>query len=319
MPGSGSIANDKRLHEITPVILAGGKGMRLRPLTSEKSPKPFLKPFSRFSLLQETALRTRGMDQPVVVTHELYGMQAAQELYALGFDERVICEPEGRSTAPAIALAALALARENRPMLVMPSDHYIEDDAIFRACVCEAAEKLAKGRPVILGVLPEGPQTRYGYITADQSGAVQRFVEKPDEARARALLAEENCYWNTGIFLIRPRCYLDFLRRFAPDVHASVYKSFRAATQTHSFLLANKNIYCRTRLCSVDHDIMENIIKTEPKGTANKAGTNEIGIRVLPLSTRWHDIGCWQSLLRVKLKTLAGQYYSEHDRTGTTA
>lgn len=279
--------------KITPVILAGGEGRRLWPLTSASRPKPFLKLFSQNSLLQETVRRVSGFLPPVVVSHHYHGEQAMSELLAAGVQvQHIICEPVGRSTAPAIALAALVLEYTGHAMLVLPSDHYVQDSEAFRASVTKAAAYLSDNNLIILGVRPESADPRYGYIrTAKHKSGVHEilsFIEKPERTMAEALYKEPSCFWNSGIFLIRPAYYLSLLKTFEPAVFAAAQAAYDNRSEDEPFIYPDFDPYIEARSVSVDHAVMERCKSA----------------LLMPLETGWRDIGCWSALLQVKLKTL---------------
>ena len=282
------------LRDVTPGILAGGQGTRLRPITNVKRPKPFLKLFSNQSLLQDTVLRSRPMGDPVVIVHRDYAERARADLDALGAGGHVICEPAGRSTAPAIALAALLLRDENKPMLIMPSDHYIHDPAQFHSAAALAYEALKSGSSgaAILGVPARAPDARYGYIQIDEGGNVRRFIEKPDRPLAKDLIADGRCFWNTGMFMMRPRDYLAALKKFEPDIYDLCLRCFEGGRHEKSFLFVKSDIYSKIKGLAVDHAIMERLPSAGRK------------IHLAVLHGYWQDVGCFSALIRAKVKSL---------------
>lgn len=269
------------LLDITPVILAGGRGMRLRPLTSESRPKPLLKLLSTHSLLQKTVRRVSYLNLPLVICANEHAARVLDEVPGA----RILAEPCGRSTAPAIALAARMLAEENTPMLVLPSDHYIEDEEAFRQVLQSAHERLSEDNLVIFGARPSGPESRYGYIQTNGQGAVQSFLEKPDKARARALLAGGHCFWNTGMFLIYPQTLLNLLEKMALETYAGALAAFEKGHGDGAFFHPDEAAFHSTPSIAIDYALMEKL----PAGTA----------QLVPIEGEWCDLGCWPSLLRI--------------------
>ena len=292
---------------ITPVILSGGSGTRLWPLSREHFPKQLL-PLAGGSetMLQATVARTGGLPAvaaPVVVCNEAHRFMVAEQLRQAGVEgARIVLEPVGRNTAPAIALAAhaaLAMAGDADPLLlVLPADHVVRDTAAFQAAVRAALPAAEAGRLVTFGVVPEGPETGYGYIRrtaeplAELSGAaggaagggavypIDRFVEKPDLATAERFVASGEYYWNSGMFLFGARRYLRELAAQAPDIAAAAAAAFSAAKSDLDFVRLDAETFGACRSDSIDYAVME---KTRDAV-------------VVPLAAGWSDVGSWSSL-----------------------
>jgi mannose-1-phosphate guanylyltransferase/mannose-6-phosphate isomerase len=287
---------------IIPVVLSGGSGTRLWPLSREHFPKQLL-PLTGGgeTMLQATVARTAGLPgigAPVVVCNEAHRFMVAEQLRQAGVEgTRIVLEPIGRNTAPAIALAAQAAlgaaaasgdAADSDPLLlVLPADHVVRDVAAFQAAVRAALPAAAAGRLVTFGVVPEAPETGYGYIrraaVAGGSGGVypiDRFVEKPDLATAQGFLASGEYYWNSGMFLFGARRYLRELETQAPDIAAAVTAAFGAAKGDLDFLRIDAEAFAACRSDSIDYAVMEK--------------TREAV--VVPLAAGWSDVGSWSSL-----------------------
>ncbi|HEY2345837.1 MAG TPA: mannose-1-phosphate guanylyltransferase/mannose-6-phosphate isomerase [Xanthomonadaceae bacterium] len=281
------------------VLLSGGSGTRLWPLSREAYPKQFLPLLGSHSLLQATWLRVRdlpGVEAPLVIANEEHRFLVAEQLQALGTKaQALILEPVGRNTAPAIAVAALrALEAGSNPLLlVLPSDHVIADEAAFRAAVLAALPVAQDGGLVTFGIVPSAPETGYGYIKAragDGVRAIERFVEKPDLATAAGYLASGDYFWNSGMFLFRASRYLEELQRHAPDMVARCRDALAKAKADNDFLRLDRASFEACPSDSIDYAVME---KTD-RGF------------VLPISVGWNDVGSWSAMSEVSDRDAEG-------------
>jgi mannose-1-phosphate guanylyltransferase/mannose-6-phosphate isomerase len=270
------------------VLLSGGSGTRLWPLSREAYPKQFLPMVGEQTMLQDTWRRAAGATDaaPIVVVNEAHRFLAAEQLRQAGAPApAILLEPVGRNTAPAIAAAALqAMADGADPLLlVLPSDHVVADAPGFRAAVQQARGAAEAGALVTFGIVPTAPETGFGYIQAEAGEgvrAVRRFVEKPDAATAAGYLAEGGYYWNSGMFLFRASRYLDELSRHRPDIVAAVRAAFEAATRDGDFIRLDREAFAACPSDSIDYAVME---KTD-------------AARVLPVDIGWNDVGSWSAL-----------------------
>ena len=293
-------------HILYPVILSGGAGARLWPLSRELHPKPFIPLAEEYTLLQATARRLAPLDEarpPMVVCNEAHRFMVAEQLGAVGVTpSAVLLEPAGRNTAPAIAAAALqALALADGAgepiLLVLPADHVIRDESRFAGAVRSAVREAAAGRLVTFGVAPSHAATGYGYIKAggptgvgDRGRRVERFVEKPDAATAARFLEEGGCYWNSGMFVFSASGYLRELGARAPAVREAVTQAHRNAAQDQGFLRLEAESFALSPAVSVDHAVMEH--------TADAV--------VVPLEAGWSDVGSWAALADLGDRDAAG-------------
>ena len=270
------------------VILAGGGGTRLWPLSRPERPKPFLPLLDSSTLLQRTVARLPPLIEPAdvyVVTDRRYLGLAREQLPDVP-ERNLIGEPEGRNTAAAAALAAVAVERPaDEVMAVLPADHQVHDEVGFRDALATAERLAAGGLLVTLGIEPSGPETGYGYILATDRGApeegagatVERFVEKPDRTAALELLATRRAYWNAGIFLWRRDALLGGLERHASDILGPIRQGLEDGSPMESF-------YPAVRATSIDYALLE------PASMEGK-------VAVVPMSVGWSDLGNWAALL----------------------
>ncbi|WP_142846699.1 mannose-1-phosphate guanylyltransferase/mannose-6-phosphate isomerase [Telmatospirillum sp. J64-1] len=290
------------LPPIRPVILSGGIGSRLWPLSRAMWPKQFLPLASGRAMLVETAERSRGATfaAPLVVCARDHGPAIAEMLDSEGISPcRILLEPQGRNTAPAVAVAALAALEEDEDalLLVMPSDHLVADRSAFLEAIDKGRRVAAAGRLVAFGCTPQGPHTGYGYIRAgaplDHEGTARimdGFTEKPDLETSKRLLAEGGHFWNSGIFLFPARLFLSELQNLCPALLQSCQSAFTAAQGSGVFLALGERDFIQAPSLSVDVAVME---RTD-KGA------------MLPVDMGWSDVGSWQALWDVSAKDEAG-------------
>ena len=276
------------MHDITPVILSGGSGTRLWPLSREAYPKQFLPLAGDASMLQATWQRVAAIAAhgPLVIANEAHRFVAAEQLQQVGAQpQAIILEPMGRNTAPAIAVAALEATGNGADplLLVLPSDHVIADQGAFHAAVQVAAQAAASGKLVTFGIVPTGPETGYGYIKAaagDGARAVERFVEKPDLATASDYVASGQYLWNSGMFLFRASRYLEELARFNPGMLEASRQAWQQARRDSDFTRLDATAFAAVPSDSIDYAVMEK--------TADAV--------VVALDAGWNDVGSWTAL-----------------------
>jgi len=271
---------------ITPVILSGGSGTRLWPLSRSKKPKQLLALTSDRTMLQMTTERcadTARFGKAIIVTNALHADEIAMQLDG-DQTAAIILEPVGRNTAPAIALAAME-ATPDAALLVMPSDHVIDDVAAFHAAIEAAIPLVRDGWLITFGITPDKPETGYGYIRRGETVApgvqkVDAFIEKPDLARAATYLAAGNYSWNGGIFLFRADAYLAALEQFEPAMVSAVRQSLSGAEREGAMIRPAREAFLACPSESIDYAVME---KAER-------------VAVVPVEMGWSDVGSWDAL-----------------------
>lgn len=296
---------------LIPVILSGGSGTRLWPLSREKHPKQLLSLIDDDSLLQATVRRLDGLngataEAPIIVCNEEYRFVIAEQLRLMDRKGIILLEPFGRNTAPALTLAALSAMRMDKDpvLLVMPSDHVILDIESFHAAVLSAMPQALTDSIVTFGVTPDAPETGYGYIQLGESLTqdntayhIARFVEKPDISTAQIYLDSGNYLWNSGLFMMRASVWLAAIANSRPDILAACRSAWDKGSEDGDFLRLDKNAFEHCPSDSIDYAVMERITDSQnglPHGV------------VIPLSAKWSDIGAWSSLWQVLPKDDAG-------------
>jgi mannose-1-phosphate guanylyltransferase len=278
--------------KICPVVMAGGSGSRLWPLSRAAHPKQFLKLYGEDTMLQATFKRLGNLNisSSVIICNEEHRFFVAEQLREIDKLGSIILEPTGRNTAPAIALAAILTKKEDPLMLVLAADHVIQDQASFENSVKEAIPLAEAGKLVTFGIVPSEPHTGYGYIKkgkAEGSGFfVDKFVEKPSEDIAKSYLDTGDYLWNSGMFMIKASRYLEELQKFRPDIFDACTSSMKNVASDLDFLRVDKSKFEVCPSDSIDYAVME---KTEDAV-------------VVPMDAGWSDIGSWSSLWEIEDK-----------------
>lgn len=282
--------------KLAPVIMAGGGGTRLWPLSRQYYPKQFLPLVGETTLFQQAVQRLDGLANvvdPVIVGNEAHRFLLVEQLRQLGRRPlTILLEPVGRSTAPALMLAALWLGeRERDPLiLAMPADHVIRDRAAFQAAVQQGLSLAESGRLVTFGIVPSAPATGYGYIRRGAGQSVAQFVEKPDAETAKRYLQSGQYLWNSGIFLIRACLWIEELERHRPDIGRACRRAYQAGQRDGDFYRPDAQVFGSCPSESIDCAVME---KTDRAA-------------VVPLDAGWSDVGDWSSLQAVSPQDVHG-------------
>ena len=297
------MTESQKPYEVTPVILCGGSGTRLWPLSRTGFPKQFLCLTGNESLFQQAARRLTDLGNadiqvtaPLIVTGEDHRFLASEQLREIGVElGSALLEPVGRNTAPALTFAALAAVEGGKdPVLVVtPADQTVTDQSAFTVAAQLAVQEAASGSIVILGVIPDRPETGYGYIQCRQGGSVektltvQRFVEKPDVATAQAYLAEGGYFWNAGMFVLRASVWLKALAEFRPDILEATKAAWSRRSADAQFVRPGKTEFVAIPSESVDYAAME------------QCPGSSFPIKMVPLNAGWNDLGAWDAVWNV--------------------
>lgn len=282
-----------------PVILSGGSGTRLWPLSRGQYPKQFLPLVSGKTMIQETMLRLSGvpdLQPPIAVCNEDHRFMMAEQLREIGIrPSAIILEPVGKNTAPAVAVAALNASSEDDVMLILPADHVIADSQAFHSAIAKAKALAEQDFLVTFGIVATAPETGYGYIKASDTTVgsgfkVAAFVEKPDAETAQSYIDSGDYFWNSGMFAFKAGCFLRELEKFNPQMLEVCRNALAAAKNDLDFTRLDKAVFSACPSDSIDYAVME---KTD------KAA-------VIPLDAGWNDVGSWSALWDVTAKDEVG-------------
>ena len=285
-----------------PVILSGGSGSRLWPLSRKQYPKQFLALTGEHTLFQQTLSRLvfEGMDAPIMVCNKDHRFIVNEQLQSLNLQtQAILMEPFGRNTAPAVAITAMKLVNEGRDelMLVLPADHVLDDQKALQRALALATVAAERGEMVLFGVPATKPETGYGYIKSSQDALlpegisrVAQFVEKPDEKRATEFVKSGGYYWNSGMFLFRASVFLDELKKHDPDIYDTCWVALERSVKNGDEVLIDPATFACCPDNSIDYAVME---KTQRAC-------------VVPLSAGWNDVGSWSSIWDVHAKDANG-------------
>lgn len=300
---------------IYPVILAGGSGSRLWPLSREYYPKQFLPLIGSTSMLQETVKRLDSIENvasPIAVCNELHRFMLMDQMKATGIESAsVVVEPAGRNTAPALTLAALRAQHlvkngdEDPILLVMPSDHLITDTQGFQQAVRLGTALASQGYLVTFGVVPDGPETGYGYIkkggsiesTNESAFRLEAFVEKPGLDVAKQYVESGQYFWNSGIFMMRTGVWLSELDRHRPDIADVVREAYSKGQEYFEYFRPDADTFQACPSDSIDYAVMEKAVASSGSNAPHlNNASGAIGCAVVPIDVGWSDIGAWSAL-----------------------
>jgi len=288
--------------KIIPIILSGGSGTRLWPLSRKDRPKQFLQLYGSYSMLQETILRLRGIeniDRPIIVCNENHRFLVAHQCHDIGIEPTIILEPNGKNTAPAITVAAIQslVEFEDSVLLVLSADHKIEDIEKFHQAIETAKETALEKKLVTFGVKPTGPNIGYGYIkysgNETNPSKVEKFVEKPNLERANEYFISKEYLWNSGMFMFTSKYFLDELKKINPGMYQKSLEALERSTKDMDFIRLDDKSFNSCPSDSIDYALME---KSD-------------NVFVIPVDIGWSDLGTFESLRDSKTKDINGNIF----------
>jgi len=292
---------------LIPIVMAGGSGSRLWPLSRKLFPKQFLPLVDDATMLQATLNRLEGLDigKSITVCNEEHRFVVAEQLRRADELGTIILEPMGRNTAPALALTALVASQQHDDplLLVLAADHVIEDNEVFQQAVINGSELAQQGKLVTFGVVPKTPHTGYGYIkqgssVSDKAFVVDSFVEKPDQKTAEQYVNSGQYLWNSGMFIFKASQYLNALERFRPDILNACTKAIRHLENDLDFVRVDPDEFEKCADESIDYAVMEPL-----------CALNQDDVVVVPLDAGWNDVGSWSSLFELAPKDEDGNHF----------
>lgn len=281
--------------KVVPVILCGGAGTRLWPLSRAKYPKQFVEFEKGENLFKTTVARARKLVhcKPIIVCNEAHKYYAQRNLNELSQESQIIVEPFSRNTAPAIAVGALTAYESDKDaiLFVMPSDHAIQGEEIFKRALKQAVNLAERNYLVTFGITPNKPETGYGYIqggdSIDNLGfKVEKFIEKPKRENAEGMINQGGYYWNSGMFVFKARVFLEEIKQFNPSIYNCCYEAMEGITENNGFISPKNEYYEMCPSDSIDYSVMEKTKKAA----------------VVPLNIMWNDLGSWSSFHKVGKK-----------------
>ena len=292
--------------KVVPVILCGGAGTRLWPLSRAKYPKQFVEFEKGENLFKTTVARARKLVhcKPIIVCNEAHKYYAQRNLNELSQESQIIVEPFSRNTAPAIAVGALTAYESDKDaiLFVMPSDHAIQGEEIFKRALKQAVNLAERNYLVTFGITPNKPETGYGYIqggdSIDNLGfKVEKFIEKPKRENAEGMINQGGYYWNSGMFVFKARVFLEEIKQFNPSIYNCCYEAMEGITENNGFISPKNEYYEMCPSDSIDYSVMEKTKKAA----------------VVPLNIMWNDLGSWSSFHKVGKKDENGNVTENKD------